>query len=150
MPIPSRRAGKLLTASVFAAAVAVAPAAAFLSVPPTAHAAPVPDPGPAPEPQPAIDSPSTAACQSGETLDASTGNCIPTMTPIVTDNGDQPVPLTPPPRTGDTTSTSYTGEPADLVPNINGDPCTGYWESTVCLTENAPAVRPHSTLSTSP
>ena len=42
------------------------------------------------------------------------------------------------------------GVGADLVPNINGDPCSGYWESDVCLAENAPAVQPRSTLSTSP
>ena len=55
------------------------------------------------------------------------------------------------PNTGETTSTITTGDPADLVPNINGDSCTGYWESTVCYAEQGQAaVQPKSTISSSP
>lgn len=44
-------------------------------------------------------------------------------------------------------------DPVNTVPNINGDPCTGAWESTACYAMNfdtAPAVQPRSTLSASP
>ena len=41
--------------------------------------------------------------------------------------------------------------PVENVPNINGDPCEGAWESTVCYAEgNVPRVQPHSELSASP
>jgi hypothetical protein len=41
----------------------------------------------------------------------------------------------------------------NLVPNINGYPCTGGWESAVCYAmgqDSMPAVQPRSTLSSSP
>lgn len=41
----------------------------------------------------------------------------------------------------------------DLVPNINGTPCTGYWMSGACYAESQdrmPEVVPKSTLSDSP
>lgn len=113
MPIYSSRAAKLLTAGVFALAVAATPAAGLLYSPPAAHAegsggVPVPQPVPVPEP------------------------------------GAQA-------STGETTSTIESGLPADLVPNINGDSCTGYWESTVCFAEQGQfAVQPKSTISSSP
>lgn len=50
------------------------------------------------------------------------------------------------------TTNSYL-DPMHTVPNLNGDPCTGQWESTACYAMNfdsAPAVQPRSTLSSSP
>jgi len=154
MPIYSGRAAKLLTAGAFALAVAVAPAAGFMYAAPVAHAegeGGVPEPVPAPVPEPQAQEPgNSAGCQPGESLDPSNGNCVPTMTPIPAGTGEAPILQAPARTTGETTSTFNTGEPADLVPNINGDPCSGYWESAVCLTENAPAVQPRSTISSSP
>ena len=44
--------------------------------------------------------------------------------------------------------------PDDTVPNINGDPCTGGFESTVCYAEqmgdSPEAVQPRSEISASP
>jgi hypothetical protein len=136
---------KLLTASASALAVAAAP---------TAHAeggGGIPEPGPAP--QPAASQPGgTAGCQSGESLDPSTGNCSPTMTAVPTTNGDQAFDDLQPRTTQDVTSTTETGVAADLVPNINGTPCTGYWESAVCYetSQDNVAVQPKSTISSSP
>ena len=149
----SSRAAKLLTASVFALAVAATPAVALLYTPAVAHAegaGGVPVPGPVPLPDPDAQQPGDSGCQPDETIDPSNGNCVPTMTSIPTSNGGGPEAPIPTRTTTDITSTADTGEPADLVPNINGDPCTGYWESTVCLTEDAPAVQPDSTISSSP
>ena len=133
MPLYSTRTAKLLTASVFALAVAAAPAVGFLYSAPVAHAegdGGVPNPAPAPVPEPAVQQPgNSSGCQPGESLDPSNGNCVPTMTPIPAGTGEAPVVQAPAPTTGETTSTFNTGEPADLVPNINGDPCSGYWES---------------------
>ncbi len=149
----SSRAAKLLTASVFALAVAATPAVGLLCTPAVAHAegaGGVPGPGPVPLPDPDAQQPGDSGCQPDETIDPSNGNCVPTMTSIPTSNGDGPVAPEPLTTTTDTTSTIDTGDPADLVPNINGDPCSGSWESAVCLTEDAPAVQPHSTISSSP
>ncbi len=44
-------------------------------------------------------------------------------------------------------------DPVNIVPNINGDPCTGAWESTACYAMNfdsPPAVQPRSEISASP
>ncbi|WP_163695060.1 hypothetical protein [Mycolicibacterium sarraceniae] len=134
---------KLLTASVFALAVSVAP---------MAHAeGGVPDPGPGPGPV-ASQPGGTAGCQSGESLDPSTGDCTPTMTAVATTNGDQAFDDLQPRTTQDITSTSDTGVGADLVPNINGTPCTGYWESVACYetSQDNVAVQPKSTISSSP
>ena len=152
MPIYSTRVAKLLAASVFALAAAT-PAVGSCTRRPSrtprlrwrsrarARFRSL---------EPELNSRATRGCQPDESLDPSNGNCVPTMTSIPTSNGDGTVAPIPTRTTTDTTSTTDTGEPADLVPNINGDPCTGYWESTVCLTEDAPAVQPHSTISSSP
>jgi hypothetical protein len=155
MPIYSSRAAKLLTAGVFALAVAATPAAGLLYSPPAAHAegsGGVPAPEPVPVPEPAAQEPgNSAGCQPGESLDPTNGNCIPTMSPIPADTEDAAVAPAPQATTGDTTSTIDSGLPADLVPNINGDSCTGYWESTVCFAEQGQfAVQPKSTISSSP
>ncbi|MBB3601712.1 hypothetical protein FHT40_001345 [Mycolicibacterium sp. BK556] len=144
MPVQSTWIVKLLTASACALAVIAAPAA---------HAeGGIPDPGPS-GPQPVASQPGGGGgCQSGESLDPSTGNCTPTMTSIATTNGDQAFDDIQPRTTQDITTTSDTGIGADLVPNINGDSCTGYWQSTVCYEEdqdNVP-VQPKSTISSSP
>lgn len=92
---------------------------------PAALAQPVPVPGPDPVPGP-----------------------VPV--PTVTNNG---VPMGSP-NTGvqSSTTTSYVN-PLTTVPNINGDPCSGAWESVVCYSmseSNQPAVVPRSTISSSP
>ncbi|WP_345229308.1 hypothetical protein [Mycolicibacterium helvum] len=145
MPVHATWVAKLLTVSAFALAAASAP---------MAHAeggGGIPEP--APGPQPVASQPGgSSGCQSGESLDPSTGNCTPTMTSVATTNGDQSFEDLQPRTTQDTTSTTETGVAADLVPNINGDSCTGYWQSTVCYEEdqdNVP-IQPKSTLSSSP
>ena len=157
MPIQSTNAVKLLAAGVFALTVALAPAVGlgFGFGPAVAHAegeggVPAPEPVPVPEPQ-AGQSGDSAGCQAGESLNPQNGNCEPTMSAIPAGAGDAPIEQAPPPNTGDTTSTYTTGIGADLVPNINGDSCTGYWESTVCYAEQGQAaVQPKSTISSSP
>jgi hypothetical protein len=151
MPLYSTRTAKLLAASVFALAVAVAPAVGFLYSAPVAHAeGGVPEPGPAPVPEPDVQPGNSAGCQPDESLNPENGNCEPTMSPVPADSGDAAVvPTTS--TTGETTRTIDSGEPADLVPDINGDSCTGYWESTVCYAEQGQAaVQPKSTISSSP
>jgi hypothetical protein len=155
MPIYSSRAAKLLTASAFALAVAATPAVGLIYSAPAAHAegsggVPVPDPVPVPEPV-AQEPAGSGGCQPGESLTAENGNCEPTMSPIPVSAGGGPITEAPPTTTGATTSTIDSGLPADLVPNINGDSCTGYWESTVCYAEQGQAaVQPKSTISSSP
>ena len=146
MPVHSTWVGKLLTASAFAFAVATAP---------MAHAeggGGIPEPGPG-GPGPVASQPGgTAGCQSGESLDPSTGNCTPTMTAVATTNGDQAFDDLQPRTTQDVTTTTDSGVGADLVPNINGTPCTGYWESAACYetSQDEVAVQPKSTISSSP
>lgn len=52
------------------------------------------------------------------------------------------------------TNSETTGVPVDAVPNINGDSCTGGWESTVCYAEqqgdSPPPVEPRTSISSSP
>ena len=153
MPTHSSRAAKLLTAGAFALAVAVTPAVGFLYSAPVARAeGGVPDPGPVPVPAPDVQQPgNSAGCQPGESLNPDNGNCEPTMSPVPADSGDAALAPSPTNITGDTTRTIDSGEPADLVPNINGDSCSGYWESTVCYAEQGQAaVQPKSTISSSP
>lgn len=144
MPIHSTRLAKLLTASAFALAVLSAP---------MAHAEGGGIPGPEPQPQPAAaPTGGDGGCQAGESLDPSTGNCTPTMSAVATTNGDQAFDDLQPRTTQDMTSTTESGIGADLVPNINGDSCSGYWQSTVCYEtgQDNVAVQPKSTLSSSP
>lgn len=126
-------------------------AGAMLSIAPVASADPVPGPEPVPAPAPAPGT-DTAGCQNGEVMQD--GNCVPNMTPVTSDeDGEQAVPEAPLRYTDDHTSTANTGVPADLVPNLDGTPCTGYWMSGACYAQaqNAgPAVTPRSTLSDSP
>jgi hypothetical protein len=153
MPPYCTRVAKLLAASVFAIAAATTPAVGFLYSAPVAHAeGGVPDPGPVTVPETDVQQPgNSAGCQPGESLNPDNGNCEPTMSAVPAGSGDAAVAPTPMSATGDTTRTIDSGEPADLVPNINGDSCTGYWESTVCYAEQGQAaVQPRSTISSSP
>lgn len=139
---------RLLTAGLIAAG-------AMLGIPPAAmadHPVPGPDPVPSPGPLAApvpTAAPGMAGCQGGEVM--KDGNCVPNMTPVNT--GEQAMEQAPLRVTDDQTSSVDTGVPANLVPNLNGTPCTGYWTSAACDAVSgaaAPSVVPHSTLSDSP
>lgn len=131
--------------------VAALTAGVMLGLAPAALAGPPPDPDPAvPAPGSPVES-GTTGCQDGQAL--KDGNCVPAMSGVAGTAGgsaDVSVPL----RLTDTqTSTFTTGIAADLVPNINGTPCTGYWSSMACDAEgeaDLPSIQPRSTLSSSP
>lgn len=122
--------------------------AAALSAPIANAEGGVPGPGePYPVPVPGMQSEGSGnGCQGSEVrVD---GNCIPAAgAPIVgmQANGETTA-------NGQTTRTTEAFEnPVDNVPSINGDPCAGQWESTVCYAEgNVAPVQPHSELSASP
>ena len=124
-------------------------AGAMLSIAPAALAAPVPDPG---VPVPAPVQSDSGGCQGGEVMQD--GNCVPAMTSVASTAGGDADPADTPLRyTESQTTTIQSGLPVDLVPNINGESCTGYWQSGACYAQNfntGPAVVPRSTLSTSP
>lgn len=138
---------RVLTAGVLTAAV-------MLGVAPAALAGPPPEPDPAPAPAPVdVGAPQlgTAGCQGGEVM--RDGNCVPSMTPVGTTSGGGSEDHAPLRISDDESSSSTSGIGADLVPNINGTPCTGYWSSMACeeQTDDAlPSVQPRSTLSDSP
>ncbi|WP_313673753.1 hypothetical protein [Mycolicibacterium sp.] len=123
----------------------------MLSVAPAALAEPVPNPDPVPAPTPGSIG-GQGGCQGGEVMQD--GNCVPNMTPVTTDEDSEAAfPEAPLRLTDEHTSTSQSGVPVDLVPNLNGTPCTGYWMSGACYAErfnSGPAVIPKSTLSDSP
>ena len=120
-----------------------------LFIAPAASAEPVPGPEPVPAPTPDN---GYAGCQNGEVMQY--GNCVPYLTPATGEDGlAGPMPEAPLRYTDEHTPTTQSGLPADLVPNINGTPCTGYWMSAACYAENqdgGAAVVPRSTLSYSP
>lgn len=129
-------------------AVGVLAGGMILGAAPTAVAAPVPDPDPVPVPQPDSGA-GFAGCQGTEVMQD--GNCVPAMAPVVV--GDEPTPEPPLRLSDDYTSTTVSGLPTDLVPNLDGTPCTGYWMSGACYAmtqDQVPAVVPRSTLSDSP
>lgn len=134
-----------------ALAVAALTAGVMLGIAPAALAGPPPDPDPGvPGPASPVES-GTDGCQDGQEM--RDGNCVPAMSAVASTaggNADESVPL----RLTDTqTSTFTTGIGADLVPNINGTPCTGYWASMACDAQgeaDLPSVQPRSTLTTSP
>lgn len=135
---------RLLTVGTLAAGL-------MLGMAPAAGAGPPPNPDPG-VPAPAVPVESgSAGCQAGEQMQD--GNCVPAMTAVASTAGggaDETVPL----RLSDTeSSTITTGIGADLVPNLNGTPCTGYWASMACVGQqdaDIPSVQPRSTLSSSP
>jgi hypothetical protein len=150
-----RFTAKLLAVGALAAAAVAAPAvapAALIPTLPAAYAEPVPDPGPEPLPQPGETGAIGANdCGSGEFRGVD-GDCVPDMGASAATNNIEPAPELAPRTTQDTTSTVVTGEGSNLVPNINGDSCTGYWQSVACYEmdqDNVP-VQPRSTLSSSP
>lgn len=124
----------------------------MLSIAPAALAAPVPDPDPGPGvPAPAPAESGSAGCQGDEVMQD--GNCVPAMTSLGSTAGGGDPAHTPLRYTESETSTTQSGLPVDLVPNINGESCTGYWMSAACYAQTfntGPAVVPRSTLSTSP
>lgn len=147
MPVHSTWVAKLLTAGACALAVAAAPMAY------AEGEGGIPAPEPVPAPQPAASQPGgSAGCQPDESTDPTTGDCVPTMTPVANTQGDQAFDDLQPRTTQDITSTAETGIAADLVPNINGTPCTGYWESAACYetSQDEVAVQPKTTISSSP
>jgi hypothetical protein len=144
MSVHSNRVAKLLAAGVFVLSVSTAPLAyADNDAIPALEPAPVPvasQPG------------GTAGCAPGQSLDPSNGNCLPDMTSVGNTQGDDVTGDLQPRTTQDITSTTVTGVGADMVPNINGYPCSGYWESAACYAESQDevAVQPKSTISSSP
>lgn len=140
---------KVLAASVFAAAAVLSPLTGMVQPVPVAHADPVPDPAPEPIPEPQESGAIGAEECTANDVRGPNGNCIPAMA-----SAPDEVPVTElaPRTTQDVTTSSSTGEPANVVPNINGDSCTGYWQSVACYEmdqDNVP-VQPRSTLSSSP
>lgn len=97
---------------------------------------------PLPVPSPNVDFGGGNGCQGGE--QRVDGNCVPASA-----TGSS-LPM----RDDESRSTGSFTNPMDLAPNINGTPCQGAWESTVCLEEadggSSPGVVPRSTLSSSP
>ncbi len=134
------------------AATALA-ATVWLGIAPAALAEPVPGPEPVPVPAPApAPGGGVAGCQNGEVMQD--GNCVPYMAPVTSSEAaEESIPEAPLRYTDEHSSTSVSGVPADLVPNLDGTPCTGYWMSGACYAETqdrVPAVVPRSTLSDSP
>ena len=147
--ISGRPAVRVLTAGLLAAAALVVPAG-------LAHADPgLPNPVPNPEPG-AVGAESsvpaaTVGCPAGETYEG--GNCVAAMTSPAT--GGEIRVSAPQVGTGSAASSSTSSylDPTNTVPSINGDPCTGAWESSACYAMNfdaPPGVQPRSTISASP
>jgi len=120
-------------------------AAAFAAAPAVAA-----EPLPGPDPIPVPGGPTSGTdCMTGEIL--VNGACVSANTSPATGNETRVAAPTVGGAQSSTTS-SYL-DPLHTVPNLNGDPCTGQWESTACYAMNfdsAPAVQPRSTLSSSP
>lgn len=117
---------KLLAAGLLTAGVALFAGA------PAAVAAPLPDPEPAPPVGP-VDG-------------------VPESAPAPGPNGQ--IDVTAPEVGGSEIQPGVPGPPVDSVPNINGDPCTGEWESVVCYADqqgDSPVVtQPRTSISSSP
>ena len=134
--IPARR---------FATAAWVA--AAILSAP-VAHAQPLPNPDPVPVPG-AGGAESGGSCMAGEVY--ANGACVSQSESSA--GGGQTNISSPSVGASQSKTTNSYVDPLYTVPNINGDPCTGQWESVACYamhSDAAPAVQPRSTLSSSP
>lgn len=116
----------LHTKLLTAAALAVAALAASAA---TALAEPLPEPEPVPVPQPG-----TVGVPSTPQTGAETRVAAPQV------------------GTGESGTSSYE-DTLHTVPNINGDPCTGAWESAVCYAmsfDEVPQAPPRSSVSSSP
>lgn len=134
----------------FCAAAALAVSALVFA--PLASAQPLPNP-----PEPGVPEPvgSSTGCMEGEIFE--NGSCVSAMTSPAT-GGETRIAApsvggVPTSTTSTTSTTNSYLDPMHTVPNINGDPCTGQWESVACYAMNfdtAPAVQPRSTISSSP
>lgn len=116
---------------LLAAAAVVVPLGVALGSAPAATAQPLPEPNPVPVPQPGV--------TGGQSTTSSYGGESRVSAPQVGIGGAS-------------TTSSYL-DPVNTVPSINGDPCTGSWESAVCYAmhfDSAPAVQPRSTITSSP
>lgn len=117
----------ITTKKLLSAGLLTAGAVLFIGAP-SAFAAPLPNPEPVPVPVPGEGTPQVNA--NGETM---------VSAPAVGPSG---------------VNSESTGAPVEAVPNINGDSCTGGWESTVCYAEqmgDSPlAVQPRTEISSSP
>lgn len=126
--------------------LAVMGAAAAIVAAPTALAEPLPGPNPIPVPG----GPNSGSdCMAGEIME--NGACVSANTSPAT--GNETRVAAPSVGGAETSTTNSYLDPLHTVPNLNGDPCTGQWESTACYAMNfdsAPAVQPRSTLSSSP
>ena len=130
-----RRPATMLIAGLISAAALAAPAYAEGGVP-GIPGEPMPIPSPGMESGGGMVSTAGNGCQGGE--QRVDGNCVP-------GSGF---------TNAETSTTGSFVNPEQTMPNINGTPCEGAWESTVCLAEadggTAPAVQPRSSLSSSP
>ncbi|BBY57887.1 intersectin-EH binding protein Ibp1 [Mycolicibacterium sarraceniae] len=127
MAITSSVGRRVLLAGGFSIAIAAAPAVAFFASPAGAPAGPA------------------IACPAGESEDLYTDQCTPEMVP------NQPGGNYPTPSNGGNTSFSMPGD-SNSLPEVQGIPCTGAnTGQCIGLQENqAPAVTPHSSISSSP
>ena len=133
----------------FAKFAAALLAAGALSTTPAVWAEPLPGPNPIPVPGPGGYE-QGGGCVAGEVME--NGSCV---SPVVSPATGGETRVAAPTVGGGavTTTTNSSLDPMHTVPNLNGDPCTGQWESTACYAMNfdsAPAVQPRSTLSSSP
>lgn len=146
---------RLIAAGFLTAAAIALPATPIFQVVPAAHAD-----GGIPDPQPDPAGPVGAAgvetsdgpqCSDGEVA-GSGGNCVPGVMAAAPAEGGATPPELLPRTTQDITTASDNGGPSNVVPNINGEPCTGYWQSVACseMDQDTVADHPRSTLSSSP
>ena len=116
-----------LSKKLLSAGLLTAGAALFIGVP-SAFASPLPEPEPVPVPVP--------------------GEGLPEV------NGNGQIRVSAPEVGVEGANSETTGVPVNAVPNINGDSCTGGWESTVCYAEqqgdSPPPVEPRTSISSSP
>lgn len=147
-------AAKLMVASFIGLAIAAVPVTAMGLTAPVARAdgnkVPSPNPVPVPQPDTTVHGSQQPQCQDGESLNED-GNCTPTMSSLHDANEQAMQQLHPRTAQGLSTTTE-SGIASDMVPNINGYPCTGYWESVACYetSQNQVPIQPRSTLSSSP
>lgn len=128
--------------------VTAALAAVTLSTAATAVAEPVPGPDPVPVPG-VVGAEEGGGCVTGQVLKDDT--CVSAV--VSPETGGETRVSAPTIGGVETSTTNSYLDPMHTVPNLNGDPCTGQWESTACYAMNfdsAPSVQPRSTLSSSP
>lgn len=139
------RIGVVNPARLFASALW---AVAVILAAPIAAAAPIPNPDPVPVPGQG-GAESGGSCMAGEVFE--NGACVSQSESSA--GGAQTRISAPSVGSSQSRTTNSYVDPLYTVPNINGDPCTGQWESVACYamhSDSAPAVQPRSTLSSSP